>query len=566
MSDQRTQIDERILLIDDQPDTLELLSETLDGEAYTIDTATTGAEAAARMAEHEYALIITDVNLPDASGLTITRNARARYPDACVVVMTGDVSAKTAIEALQSGAYNYLQKPFNIWDVPEMVRKGLERRRLAIENRMLLDSLNQANAELQRHEEVLREKVRVATHQMSLLYDIGQHISTSLSLERTLGAVLEKTNELSSGEASILYLADENERYFRCALARGVDVDDPSEVVVESGEGLVGHVGASRMPVRGMVHSISTEHEFGTPLSSAWEGRVVLGIPLLARGRLFGVLTVLGAAGAEFSVDEERVLVLFAAQAANAIANAQAYEKTVELDRLKSEFVAVVSHEVRTPLTSIKGSLELLSDENFFPLQPKQKELFAICSANVDRLVALISDILDFSKMEANKLTLHIEPTDLAPLLDEVIDRVQAIADMKKQNVVLRCPSALPLVMADGLRLVQVLNNLASNAVKFSGDGTTIALETMELPDAVQISVVDQGVGIDPKDVPKLFMRFQQLDSSSTRTAGGTGLGLVISKGIVEQHGGRIWVESAIGKGSRFCFTIPRAEASAQAA
>src|SRR5207249_6652476 len=127
----------------------------------------------------------------------VMRVAKSRSPDVCVIVVTGNVSAATAIDALRHGAYDYLQKPFDLWEVSQIISKGLERRRLAIENRQLLDSLNKANEELQRHEEVLREKVRVATTQMRVLYDIGQQISSTLSLDRTLGVILEKAVQLS---------------------------------------------------------------------------------------------------------------------------------------------------------------------------------------------------------------------------------------------------------------------------------------------------------------------------------------------------------------------------------
>jgi signal transduction histidine kinase/CheY-like chemotaxis protein len=550
-----------ILVVDDVRGTLEIFEELLGGLGHEVHTAQTGERALELLAEREFHLLLTDINLPSMSGLEVMRCAKNRYPDVCVIVFTGNVSADTAIDALRHGAYDYVQKPFDLWEVSQIISKGLERRRLAIENRVLLDSLNKANAELQRHEEVLREKVRIATRQMHMLYEIGQQISRTLSLDSTLGVILEKAVQLSDSESGLLYLAADGDAGFQCALARGLAVPAPEQVRVFPGKGIVGRAIERGTPV---------EEEITEPIedlgfdATALRGRTVLVVPLLSQSVPLGTLVVVSPRERRFADGVQRMLVLFAAQAAIAITNAQVYEKTRELDRLKSEFVAVVSHEVRTPLTSIKGSLELLSDERYFPVLPRQKELLTICAANVDRLVTLISDILDFSKMEANRLTMQIEPSDLRTILFDVTDQIASLAQQKSQTVVLNLPEKLPSVLADPARILQVMTNLLGNAVKFSESGTTITVETLELPDAMQVSVRDEGPGIEPRDIQKLFMKFQQLDGGTTRKAGGTGLGLVISKGIIEQHGGRIWVESAPGKGSTFSFTLPLADEAPQ--
>ena len=255
--------------------------------------------------------------------------------------------------------------------------------------------------------------------------------------------------------------------------------------------------------------------------------------------------------------DTPDLLPQLAGMASIAIRNVRAYEKTRELDRLKSEFVAVVSHEVRTPLTSIKGSLEILTDPRYFEVGKSQGELLEISRANVERLEQLINDILDFSKLESGRLSTRFEEIRPEILLDNAVRTMQSLASRSQIKIELEIEGSLPVIWADELRLTQVVSNLLANGIKFSPAGSRILVRGAEEGDGVTIDVVDSGIGIALEDLPKLFLKFQQLDSSNTRKAGGTGLGLVISKGIIEEHGGRIWVESEKGKGSTFSFWIP---------
>jgi signal transduction histidine kinase len=280
-------------------------------------------------------------------------------------------------------------------------------------------------------------------------------------------------------------------------------------------------------------------------------------VPLQSTETVIGALTVLDHEGG-FSTEDQDVLKMLASQASIAIANSQLYERTKELDRLKSEFVAVVSHEVRTPLTSIKGSLELLGDDRFHTLPDPQKELLGICQANTERLITLINDILDFSKLEASKLTMTMEKVDLGRVLAEAVENIRSLAAMRQVEIDLRIDSSAGSVEADPMRIGQVVTNLVGNAIKFSPDKGHVEIFASGDESLVTVSVKDYGRGIAPRDLSRLFQRFAQLDSSTTRKAGGTGLGLVISKGIVEQHGGKIWVESALDQGSTFSFSLPR--------
>jgi signal transduction histidine kinase len=279
---------------------------------------------------------------------------------------------------------------------------------------------------------------------------------------------------------------------------------------------------------------------------------------MLYKGSLVGILDVLNKEAGPFTKDDLDLLTLFASQAAIAITNAQLYQQAREIDRMKSDFVAVVSHELRTPLTSIKGSLEILSDDRYFQITPPQMELLKICQTSVDRLIVQINDILDFSKIESSKLTLKFEPVDVLSLVEGVLSNLEGLAAGKSIDLVLDAAADLPEISADGMRVSQVLTNLVGNAVKFSAADTKVVVTVTAGEDDVTFCVADQGPGIAPEDLGKLFQKFQQVDSSATRRQGGTGLGLFISRGIIEGHGGRIHVESEVGRGARFSFTLPR--------
>ena len=287
----------------------------------------------------------------------------------------------------------------------------------------------------------------------------------------------------------------------------------------------------------------------------------MLAVPLAAEMETTGVLVVINKPGG-FTADDENFMALFASQSAIAIRNSQLFEHTKSLDRLKSEFVAVVSHEIRTPLTSVKGSIELLSDDRYFKNSDQQQKLLTIALANAERLLVLINDILDFSKLESASLPMSIERQRLEPVVHQAAHNLRTMLEEKRIHLEVGLSPEMPDLMLDANRIAQVLTNLLSNAIKFSPAGARIDVSAELRDGGVRVGVRDHGEGIAAENLPKLFRKFSQVDSSATRKAGGTGLGLVISRGIIEQHGGRIWVESTVGEGSTFYFTLPAAEGS----
>jgi signal transduction histidine kinase len=227
------------------------------------------------------------------------------------------------------------------------------------------------------------------------------------------------------------------------------------------------------------------------------------------------------------------------------------------IDRMKSEFISVASHELRTPMTSIKGSVDLILSGFAGDTSPEMQELLEIAQKSCDRLVRLVNDILDLAKIESGQLKLTRLPADLTEIVVRSMCAVKPLADRNEVRLRVESPQPLPMVELDADRIEQVITNLLSNAVKFSPPKSEVIVEILPLEDWVQCSVIDRGSGIPAKDVKRIFGKFQQL--SEGRKRGGTGLGLAITQALVEEHGGTIWVESVLGEGSRFIFRLPAA-------
>jgi len=228
------------------------------------------------------------------------------------------------------------------------------------------------------------------------------------------------------------------------------------------------------------------------------------------------------------------------------------------LEMMKDEFISTVSHELRTPLTSLRASLGLISSGSLDKRPEKQRQMVELAIGNCDRLIRLVNDILDFDRVEKGKLPMHRQPVEAIDLLRRAADVAHTAASHARISFRIDAPQAP--VLADEDRLLQVLNELVANAIKFSPPETQIKLTAQPSGESdVCFIVEDQGRGIAPEKQEHIFNRFQQGDASDSRALGGTGLGLALCRSIVEQHGGRIWAESTLGKGSRFLFTVPAA-------
>lgn len=289
-------------------------------------------------------------------------------------------------------------------------------------------------------------------------------------------------------------------------------------------------------------------------------GGDALYLPIAAKERVFGVLEVTGRPGAAaYRADREQTLTTFVDQAALALERARLSEEAAraavhaESDELKTALLAAVSHDLRTPLASIKAAATSLLDESIEWDAATRRELLTAIDEETDRLALMVSNLLDLSRIEGGALRPRQDWYDVDELVADVLERMAARTE--RHLVTVRIDPMLPSLRFDYVQIAQVLVNLLENAVKYTPAGTPIVVTAKRLPDVVEISVHDEGPGIPPEQQLRLFERFYR--APATRSIPGTGIGLTISKGLVEANGGRIAVESAPGYGTTFRITLP---------
>lgn len=227
---------------------------------------------------------------------------------------------------------------------------------------------------------------------------------------------------------------------------------------------------------------------------------------------------------------------------------------------MKDEFISMASHELRSPLTGMKLYLSMLRDGDAGPLNDDQSNFVRIVDQNTDRLVKLVNDLLDISRMTSGRLQFAFEEWELGGVIQHVLTSMRMLAESKRIQTTFEAPPIPLCVRGDRDRVVQILTNLLSNAYKYSDEDTSVIVRLTPRNSDVQIDVIDQGMGISNDDQANLFQRFFRSESVINSNISGTGLGLYITRLLVEAHGGEIWVESQVGAGSTFSWTLPLAD------
>ncbi|KAB2864749.1 MAG: GAF domain-containing protein, partial [Anaerolineae bacterium] len=408
---------------------------------------------------------------------------------------------------------------------------------------------------------------KVAERRERLANELGQQLSALLQEEALLKETVEQLTEAFGYYHTQIYLMDEEGK--RLILREGVGrageimKQQQHSLPLRAERSLVARAGRTMQPV--VAEDVALDPNY-LPNPLLPYTRAEVAIPVFAGDRLMGVLDVQHNTPGFFDPGQVRTLLVVASQLAVALSNAELYaeqlratEQLRELDRLKNEFLASMSHELRTPLNSIIGYAEVILDGLDGPLNDEMEEDVHSIHQSGKLLLSLINDILDLAKIEAGQMELEYEPVDIPAFLAKAVESSQILVKDKPVEMRSEVTSEvreLDQFEADPIRLQQIVNNLLSNAAKFTEQGSITAKARLE-NGSVIISVVDTGMGIAQDKLNIIFERFRQADQSSTRRAGGTGLGLAITRQLIGMHGGDIWVESEIGKGTTFSFSIP---------
>ncbi|MFW6096647.1 MAG: GAF domain-containing protein [Chloroflexota bacterium] len=436
---------------------------------------------------------------------------------------------------------------------------------LSADELALLDGISQQVSEALENARLLEQTQKRAV-ELETVSRVSTATSTILEKDKLLQGVVELTQRsFNLYHAHIYLLHAEHEELFLVAgsgEAGSKMVEERWRIELDHPRSIVAQAARARKGI--IVNDVRKDTGFlPNPLLPAT--RSELAVPMISGNRLLGVLDVQSDVVNYFTQDDVRIQSALAGQVATALQNATLYqeqlettEKLREFDRLKSEFLASMSHELRTPLNSIIGFADVLLEGIDGELNERMREDVQLIRNSGQHLRELIGDILDMSKIEAGMMDLRYEAIDVSELRSEIegFARTQLMAYGKELDFKMKVGPDVRAVEADRTRFKQVLFNLVSNAIKFTAEGQ-VTLEMTAENGNLLVRVDDTGIGIKEENIPIIFEQFRQVDGSLTRTAGGTGLGLPISKSLVELHGGEIWVESDVGQGSSFFFTIP---------
>ena len=599
-----------VLLVEDDEIDRKLVERTLTDCSqpveFVIDVVGSMSEAVEHLGSRRHDIVLLDLMLPDSDGLETVQRVREINPHIPIVVLTGLDDEQAGLSTIEKGATDYLIKGQSLDKMlVRTILYALARKKETEEWWRTFDAIsdlvfiqdkdftitkaNKAFAEAikSKSQEIIGKKCYEIFHNRdaswpscpfaksrldkkphseevndphigipllmstSPIFDddgefIGSvHVAKDISKQKNDAKLLLDTNRRLQEIARKLERSNCDLQISKASFRNIVEKSADGIIVVNS-NGIVQFVNPAAEDLFGRKAKELVGEMFGFPVM----GGKVMEIDVVRHGKEPGI--------AEMRVVEtqwsgQRA---YLALLRDITERKKAEEELKETMKMKSEFTSTVSHELRTPLTAIKEGIALVVDGLAGEINEEQKELLDISKKNVDRLARLINDVLDFQKIESGKMTFNMKGNDINAIAKDVYEIMAPTAANIGVELLLELDDSLPKVGFDSDKITQVLTNLVTNAMKFTKKGN-IAIKTTKTEDAIQVSVSDTGCGIEKGDFPKVFDRFEQLGHGGERKTGGTGLGLAISKEIVEQHSGRILVESERGKGSKFTFTLP---------
>ena len=417
----------------------------------------------------------------------------------------------------------------------------------AIDNARLMDSMRKRNDELKR------------------VYEIQRRVTQSIVLEETIESIVESAPFITKLPYCVIFLMNSsNERI--------ISIKATESVATKFGKLTFNmrDLVASRIAMKErrplFIEDAPNFKNIAKHVVKLLGIRSIIVLPLIARDRVLGIMWLYGTEEiVHFDSDDVRSAMALSDQAAIIIDNARlfkdledSYEKLKDLDNMKMEFFTLISHELRNPLAVIKGFAELLYDGVLGPLNEKQKERLIKIKESVDKLTDMVGKMSDISTIETRQYPVDRMPTSLNELVNGVVHSVEFISKGKNIDISVDVPMGLPLVPLDRAGIEQVLLNLINNAIKYTPSGGQIFVDAVDRDRDIMVSIKDTGISIPKKDLDKIFTGFYHAGYKLSYEYKGPGLGLAISKKIIESHGGHIWAESEEGKGSTFYFTLPK--------
>ncbi len=411
------------------------------------------------------------------------------------------------------------------------------------------------SADIQRLEKTVERLERVVT--------IGQMLNSTLDLAQLLETIIQTAADLLSTQAASILLMDERTGELFFAASTGSSREELREIKVPLEGSIAGAIFSTGEPI--IVGDVTSDarHYTGVDQSISFQTRSLLGAPLQVRTRCIGVLEALNKLdGQPFEESDVHILLAMASHAAIAIENArlvanlrEANRRLSDLDRLKTNFISIASHELRTPLMIVQGFASFLREQ----ASGEMTSDLDMVLRGASKLQAIIDQMTNLNYLEAGLSELKRENLSVQTLVEDIAREWGPLAAAKQQTLTINVPPVPIFIHGDRSKIDLALSNVMNNAVKFTPENGNITLQIISHTERVEITVIDDGIGIPKEELGRVFERFYQVEDHLTRHHGGLGLGLAIAREVIEQHGGRIWAESGDGQGTRFRITLPTA-------
>ena len=408
------------------------------------------------------------------------------------------------------------------------------------------------------------------TRRLERLLEVCRNLTANLDLQPLLQTFIEVASDLTGSERTLLMAFEKDQNALRVLAAPFYLLESLKLVSVPLDSSIAGYVYQQQQP---FTYRQAEKMDAALRVLD-WENKegaqTVLAVPLTYKGEAVGVIEAWNKSG-KVAYNEQDLLFLdtLAAQAATILQNNRlientenAYQKVMELDHMKSDFIAIASHELRTPLGLIMGHASFLGET----ATPAQKEDVEIIAHNAARLKDLVEEIGDIDNLTGGLNDIRRETVSVTQVVQQVVESFREMAASKHIHLSAEMRQANLTLEGDGEKIAMALRNLVKNALVFTNPGGAVKVIAEKLPGFIKVAVLDNGIGIPAGEQENIFKRFHQVEKHLTRKHGGLGLGLAIAKDMIEKHGGKIWVESVEGKGSRFTFLLPLNAAQASAA
>jgi signal transduction histidine kinase/DNA-binding response OmpR family regulator len=549
-----------ILVVDDLPEKLLVLQSILEELGQSVITARSGEEALRKVLEHDFAVILLDVNMPGMDGLETAALIRGRKKSAHtpIIFITAFADEMHTAQGYSLGAVDYILSPI----VPEVLRTKVS---VFVELfRMTQQARRQADERVAlAREQAARAAAEAATRRSTFLAEASTVLANSLDFEATVRGLLQLAVPFL-GDLAAVTLAGESGHAARsemahllpaggtihlCSLAAAGPTADELSAAIE------------RVLATGWAETLDDLAVAYPPPAAAAPETVQLHtaviLPLVARGHILGVLTLAhGSSGRRFAPDDVALAEDLAGRAAIALDNARLYRDIQQADRHKNEFLSMLAHELRNPLAPIRNAVQILRLRGSTDAELEQVR--DLIDRQVQQLIRLVDDLLDISRITRGKIRLQTEAIDLAVVVARAVETNRPLIDGRRHELTVTLPAEPVRVEGDPVRLAQVLGNLLNNAAKYTEEGGSIWLTVERAGDEAMLRVRDTGVGIPEEMLGSVFDLFTQVDRTLDRSQGGLGIGLTLVRRLVEMHSGRVQVFSAgPGRGSEFVVRLP---------